>query len=242
LIKDLYAIDKVIGVKIALWETLCSHPDETLLTKTFSEVHLGSRLGNKAGVVVAHMGDVNGRPADIPDLLEKIGIPNKIFVMTHINRNPDLLQKSIECGKRGIILDLTATIPNQTKIQPSKALRMLLDGGVPLENITMTSDGNGSATRENGEYFVLSFDVCIHEIQDMVKREGFPLTDALKTMTVNPARVFQFPQKGRIAEGKDADILLLDDELNVDTVIARGQVMVRERKAVVRGVFEKAER
>ena len=238
LVKDLYVIDKVLGVKIALWETICSHPDEATLIKTFSDVHLGSRLGNKAGIIVSHIGDISCRPADIADLLDKIGMPLKSFVMAHINRNPELLQKSIECGKRGINLDLTATIPNWTKIQPSKALRILLDGGVPIENITLSSDGNGTARNIHGDLFVLSIDECFHEIQDMVKTEGFSLTDALKTMTTNPANIYHLNQKGSIAEGKDADILLLDNELNIDTVIARGQIMVQGKKTLVKGVYE----
>ncbi|GHS96661.1 isoaspartyl dipeptidase [Synergistales bacterium] len=239
LVKDLYLIDKVIGVKIALWETLASHPSEDMLIKTISETRLGARLGNKAGVVVSHLGDVKGRPSDIPDLLDRIGIPNETFVMTHVNRNSDLLKQTIECGKRGIVLDLTGTIPNETKIQPSKALRILLDGGVPLDNVTMTSDSNGAVKFENEEGLVLPIDICVHEIQDMVKREGFSLTDALKTMTVNPARVYKLNKKGRVAEGKDADILLLDKNLDVDTVIARGKLMLREKNPVAWGLFER---
>ncbi|GHU29320.1 isoaspartyl dipeptidase [Betaproteobacteria bacterium] len=239
LVKDLYLIDKVIGVKIALWETLASHPSEEALIRTISETKLGARLGKKAGVVVSHMGDIKGNPTAIPDLLDRIGIPNETFVMTHINRNPDLLKQTIACGKRGTILDLTGTIPNEVKIQPSKALRILLDGGVPLENITMTSDAGGALVLESGEGFVLPFDICIHEIRDMVKCEGFSLTDALKTMTINPARVYNLSQKGCLSEGKDADIVILDEALEVDTVFARGKLMLREKQPETWGLLER---
>jgi beta-aspartyl-dipeptidase (metallo-type) len=239
LVKDLYLIDKVIGVKIALWEALASHPCEEMLIRTISETRLGARLGKKAGVVVSHLGDIKGNPVDIPDLLDRIGIPNETFVMTHVNRNPELLKQTITCGKRGVILDLSGTIPNETKIQPSKALRILLDGGVPFENITMTSDANGATVFENGEGFVLPIDICIHEIRDMVNQEGFSLTDALKTMTANPARVYNLPQKGYLSEGKDADVLLLDDTLEVDTVFARGRLMLREKRPEAWGLFER---
>jgi len=36
----------------------------------------------------------------------------------------------------------------------------------------------------------------------------------------------------------DADLCLLDENLNVDTVIAKGKIMVENKKAVVFGMFE----
>jgi beta-aspartyl-dipeptidase (metallo-type) len=114
-----------------------------------------------------------------------------------------------------------------------------LDAGAPLENITMTSDSNGAVMFENGEGFVLPIDVCVHEIQDMVRREGFSLTDALKTMTVNPARVYKLNKKGRLTEGKDADILVLDKNLDIETVIAKGKPLIRDKNPVAWGLFER---
>jgi beta-aspartyl-dipeptidase (metallo-type) len=45
-------------------------------------------------------------------------------------------------------------------------------------------------------------------------------------------------RKGGLFVGADADLLVLDPELAIDTVIARGRVMVRDGKAVVKGTFE----
>lgn len=238
LLKDLYLIDKVIGVKIALWETLASHPSEEMLIRTISETRLGARLGKKAGVVVSHIGDLKGHPTDIPDMLERMGIPNQTFVMTHVNRSPELLEQAIVCGRRGIVLDLTGTIPNDVKIQPSKAIRILLDGGVPLANITMSSDANGAVVLKDGSGFVLPFDISVKEIRDMVKQEGVSLDDALKTMTENPARVYNLSQKGHLLAGKDADILLLNKDIVVDTVFAKGKLMLRGGKPEEWGLLE----
>ena len=41
-----------------------------------------------------------------------------------------------------------------------------------------------------------------------------------------------------IVVGKDADIVLLDKDLEIDTVIAKGQIMVKDKQAVVKGTFE----
>ena len=45
-------------------------------------------------------------------------------------------------------------------------------------------------------------------------------------------------RKGSIARGLDADIVFLDRDLAVDTVVARGRVMVRGGAPLVKGPFE----
>ena len=63
---------------------------------------------------------------------------------------------------------------------------------------------------------------------------------ALKPLTSNPARILKLARKGRILPGCDGDICLLrEKDLSLHTVIAKGQVMVAEGAAVVRGTFEK---
>ena len=63
---------------------------------------------------------------------------------------------------------------------------------------------------------------------------------ALKPLTSNPARILKLARKGRILPGCDGDICLLrEEDLSLHTVIAKGQIMVAEGAAVVRGTFEK---
>jgi len=54
------------------------------------------------------------------------------------------------------------------------------------------------------------------------KDAGIPLLDAVKMATVNPARMIGV-NKGQIAPGFDADILLFDEDINVKTVLVDGQ-------------------
>ncbi len=71
--------------------------------------------------------------------------------------------------------------------------------------------------------------------------DGVPLVKALRTVTSNPAALLKLPHKGRIAEGADADLVLADDKsLVVDTVLAKGVVMVSDGRTIVRGTFEAA--
>jgi beta-aspartyl-dipeptidase (metallo-type) len=75
------------------------------------------------------------------------------------------------------------------------------------------------------------------ELKELVA-SGLDLSMALKPFTENAARVLGLPSKGRIAVGCDADIVILDGDMNIDCVIARGRVMVDSGKAVVKGTFE----
>jgi beta-aspartyl-dipeptidase (metallo-type) len=76
------------------------------------------------------------------------------------------------------------------------------------------------------------------EWRDLV-REGFPLQDILKLVTSNPAkRAGIFQGKGSIEQGKEADLLVLDNDLKIETVMAKGQVMVDQGRVLVKGTFE----
>ncbi len=76
------------------------------------------------------------------------------------------------------------------------------------------------------------------EWRDLV-REGFPLEDTLRLVTSNPAkRAGIFPSKGALEEGKDADLLILNDDLKLETVMAKGRLMIHRGEVLIKGTFE----
>jgi len=239
---DIVFIDKVIGVKIAMREIVSQSPSKEQLKQVIVEAMRAGRWAAKSGTVVAHQGDVPGSMEWVCDILDEQMIPKRHFIATHINRTPEVLGDAIECGKRGMVLDLTGNIPKPEAIPASKALRLLLEAGVPLGNITFSSD-SGAYHNDEGKDVVLPVDICATELRAMVINEGLTLTDALATLTINPARLYLLDAtKGSLEPGKDADVMLLDDALNVHTVIARGKVLVSAGESVVRGRLEESYR
>lgn len=60
---------------------------------------------------------------------------------------------------------------------------------------------------------------------------GVTLYDVVKMASVNPAKQINvYDRKGSITEGKDADILLVDDELNIKYTICRGVIAFEGEK------------
>lgn len=55
-----------------------------------------------------------------------------------------------------------------------------------------------------------------------VKDVGLSVCDAVKMITVNPAKVMSLKSKGKLEEGFDADIVIFDDDINIKNVIVGG--------------------
>ena len=68
-----------------------------------------------------------------------------------------------------------------------------------------------------------TMDVLVHT---MVKKANIPLEDAVRMASETPARLIGVSdRKGALAKGKDADIVILDKELNVRCVWSMGKIV-----------------
>ena len=66
---------------------------------------------------------------------------------------------------------------------------------------------------------------CLSECVRRVVKFGIPFEDAVYCATYNPAkRIGVEDRKGSIAEGKDADLVVLDDSLDIKYVIKNGEI------------------
>ncbi len=62
-------------------------------------------------------------------------------------------------------------------------------------------------------------------VRNMVKLVGVPITDAIRMASLNGAKVLGLEhQKGILAVGKDADLVVMDDDFNVHATIYEGNV------------------
>lgn len=246
---DIILIDKVLGAgEIAISDHRSAQPDKEDIKKLAAEARVGGILSGKAGVLHLHVGDGHRRLGMLFEILEETEIPITQFTPTHINRNPYLLEDGVKFAKMGGLIDITSSVSPaagiRKAVKPSKAIKYCIEQGVPIENITMSSDGNGSMPifDEMGNIkglMVAELTSLYREFKDLVQEEGISLSDALKIITLNPARSLKlYPKKGILCKGSDADIVVLDEDLNIMYVFAMGRCLVKEGEVVVKGTFE----
>jgi beta-aspartyl-dipeptidase (metallo-type) len=246
---DIMMIDEIIGVgEIAIADHRSSQPQAHELARLASQARIAGMLSGKAGVVNIHLGDSKTMLSLLQEVVRTNDLPVTQFYPTHINRNPYIFEAGIQYAKNGGFVDFTTSsvkkYHEEGEVKCSKGLRLMLEAGVPIEQITFTSDGQGSLPEfnEKGELTgLLIGKVCTlyREVQEAIQQENIPIETALKVITQNPASILKLKSKGMLQEGLDADIVLLDNEsLDIDTVIALGQVMVQNGKAVIKGTFE----
>lgn len=79
------------------------------------------------------------------------------------------------------------------------------------------------ARLENGALAgsVLTF---IDAFKNMIEFTGCSIEEAVKMSSVNQAREFGLTKKGKLSAGMDADIVVLDDKLNVNQTILGGKI------------------
>jgi beta-aspartyl-dipeptidase (metallo-type) len=243
--RDIALIPKVIGVgEIAVSDHRSSQPTFEELCRVAAEARVGGMIGGKVGLVHLHMGSGKRMLDPILRIVKETEIPIGQFLPTHLTRTESLLEQSIQFAKMGGNIDFTVKGQELSfPLTTGKALQMALDGGVAIEQITLSSDSNGSMPvfDEKGKLIKLA----VGDIQNLyldwkgLVEGGFPLEDVLKMVTSNPAkRVGIYQCKGSIEEGKDADLLILSSDLKIESVMAKGQMMIHRSEVAVKGTFE----
>lgn len=247
---DIVLMDKVVGTgEIAISDHRSSQPTMEEFSKIVADTRVGGILSGKAGLVNIHMGDGKEQLTFLRRILSETQIPATNLLPTHINRNRSLMADGIDYAREmGGYIDLTTSSDpdflDTDEVKASTGFKQALDAGVPANHVTFSSDGQGSLPVFDREGNFLHLGVgkvtsLYREMRDAVLKDGVPLATALKPVTSNPAFLLKLSDKGRIAEGADADLVLSSrDTLEIDTVIAKGCVMISEGKVLKRGTFE----
>ena len=77
------------------------------------------------------------------------------------------------------------------------------------------------------------------EFRDMVEEEDIAIDQAIQILSTNVAKALHIhPKKGILAPQSDADFIVITDDFELQRVWARGQQMVEDGQAIVKGTFE----
>lgn len=245
---DLVLIDKVIGAgEIAISDHRSSQPTFEEIARLAAECRVGGMLGGKAGVLHIHMGDGGKRLELLFRLIKETEIPVSQVIPTHVNRNRQLLDEAIEYVLAGGYMDLTAGVDpedeSDSDVSVETAVRLCLEKNVPLAQVTVSSDSNGSLPVFDKLGNLVGLTIATQrtlfkKFRSLVGRTILTLEQAAQLFAANPARFYKLHQKGEIKEGKDADVILLDQDLNLTDVIAKGRIMMTGGKLLAKGTFK----
>lgn len=246
--KDIYMLEKVLGTgEVAISDRRSSQPTRAEIERIAADSYVAGLISGKRGFVHFHLGDGARGLEMLLAIIAETEIPARQFIVTHVNRKRALFEQSKEFARAGGFIDFTAGISDEEgfpgAVKPSRCIAECAKEGVPLSHITMSSDANGSmALYENGAFvrlLVTKADTLPAEFRELVLRENIPLETALTFLTSNVAEAIGlYPKKGAVAEGSDADFLLLTEDLRIDAVVAKGKVVLREGRPLIRGAFQ----
>lgn len=234
--KDIAFIDEIIGVKIAISDHRSSNISKDELARLATQARLAGLLAKKPGVVHMHTGRGKKGYGDVMKIVEETDIPVSQFRPTHVNIETPYTR---EFAAAGGYLDFTSGIrTEQTAQRIAEALKE-----VPLKQITLSSDSNGSFPKWSADMKIIGMGVGRMEtlfdtIRHLIKDQNIPLADAVSIITGNVADALMLHKKGKIAKDSDADLVILDQDLNIESVLAMGKVMMLEGQMLAKNYYE----
>tara|TARA_B100000767_G_scaffold168731_1_gene157980 strand:- start:2771 stop:3913 length:1143 start_codon:yes stop_codon:yes gene_type:complete len=237
---DMIFIDAVLGCKIAISDIRSSYPTALELLRKLRDVRVAGGLANKKGILHVHLGNLDTKLDVLFELVEKYEFPIEHISPTHVARTKALFDQAIEFGKLGGMIDITTGASKYT--EPHLAVLYALEQGLSIDKITFSTDGHAGLTKfdEDGQPVgakIAQVDKNLEEVVNLVKT-GFPMEEALKLITTNPASNLGLKNKGQIAVGYDADLCCFDNDYNLTDVFALGQQLMADRKLIIKKVFE----
>ena len=236
--KDMAFVDEIIGVKIAIAEHRASNISADELARLATQVRTTAFLTHKPGVVHMHTGRGKKQYSDVLKIVEETDIPISQFRPTHVNIDSE---STLAFAKAGGYIDFTSgTRTSESAAHLKKALEL-----VPLRQITLSSDSNGSFPKwsEDGNRVigmgVGKMETLFDTIRRLVQEQGVDLGTAVSIITKNVSdALLLYPNKGCIGKDADADMVLLDEKLQITNVLAMGKVMVRDGKLTAKNYYD----
>lgn len=242
--RDIMFVDEIIGLKLAVSDHRAPNITVDELIRLGSDVRTAGMLSGKAGFVCLHMGGDDRALSPVFEALERTSIPVKTFQPTHVGRAKKLQEDAFKLAKMGGTIDFTCGQFEEKIKELAASLRAAKEAGVPMDKVTISSDGQGSWSNYDAagnltEMGVSSVDTMYRQVVYQVQNENMSLEEALSLGTSNVAKALEvYPKKGAVHEGSDADVLVLNGDLSMNTVIARGSLMMQDGVLLKKGTYE----
>lgn len=232
--RDIVFLSEVLGCKLAVSDHRACHPTRDEIIRLVSEIRMAGLIGGKPGVLHIHVGIDPAGIEPLMDIVRTTDIPVFHFRPTHMTRH---IEQAVPFNKMGGYADFTA---HDSLASVLYGYRDRLDPSL----VTISSDSNGSMPKWDASHeHVIGMGVgkmtsLLKTLRQLVT-EGFALEQALPFFTENVAKgLLMYPRKGAVRPGSDADLLLLKEDLTADTLVAKGQILMRDGCVTKFGYYE----
>ena len=128
----------------------------------------------------------------------------------------------------------------RVKNDPFNKVMMVSDnvpmGGAPIGRYNLGGLGLQVNIDEKGYCLSDTGRLCgstvpvIKGIKNLVENVGIGMRNVIKMSSANPAKVYGAVNKGSIEKGKDADLIVIDDDYNVLYTISEGRIVYDHQK------------
>ena len=242
---DIVYLDPVIGIgELALSDHRSSQPTRDELLRIASDAHVAGMISGKAGIVHLHLGDGERGLDLVRQALSLSELPARVFNPTHINRKKALFEEAVDLARKGSTVDITAyPVSDQDDAWPAEeALIKYLESDAPADRVTVSSDGGGCLPVFNEQGEVTEMEIgnaqSLPKTLKNLLHRAVPLERVLPAFTSNVADILRFHDRGRIAAGKAADFIVLDEDHAIRDVMIAGIWHVKDGQQQIFGQFE----
>ena len=211
---DIMFIEEVIGAgEIAISDERSTDPTAHELARLVNDAYVGGMLSKKAGVTHFHVGEAESRLKLLHQIMDDFHTPPQVIYASHVERNKKLMRDAITLTRSGCFVDLDTAGEDV-----SEYICFYFDNDADPEQLTLSSDA-GLTSPSN----------LLDQIRSARERGCIEFPRLLALVTKNTASVLKLENKGELAQGKAADVLVLAaDSLELKEVIAGGRRMFRE--------------
>ena len=225
--RDIVFLSEVLGCKLAVSDHRACHPTRDEIIRLVSEIRMAGLIGGKPGVLHIHVGIDPVGIEPLMDIVRTTDIPVFHFRPTHMTRH---IEQAVPFNKMGGYADFTA---HDSLAPVLYGYRDRLDPSL----VTISSDSNGSMPK---------WDAAHEHVIGMGVGQMTSLLKTLRQLVTEGNRRrtgFRHAERNSLrsrhrCDGSDADLLLLREDLTADTLVAKGQILMRDGRVTKFGYYE----